>query len=561
VFAHRPIRHKLILMLLLLMVFMTAGSLAGLWGVTTYRNTVKGISNRAKELPYGDFLLGWVTNLRVNIKEIETTLDLSDKYGSLTLIDGDNIQKNLRKQFESDKWESRIPFNVENIQKNLREQFDSELTNFSNTFANYKSQMEKSNRANSLQMGVHVEEQQTVNEINVLLKKIRHRTAASDWLKDKAKILTIDEDLQNLQTRSTHLSRFFHERLEHLADNVRVEYRTLFYTTFGCMLLAGITIALFFRLFITWIFRPLTTLIDGSRQVATGDFDFRIQLSGNDEMSELADALNNMTEKFQVIQTDLNEKVEQRTIQMVRSDKMASVGFLAAGVAHEINNPMQSIALCAESLEQRLEDRSIESSEDFAAAKKYLQMIQDEAFRCKGITSQLLDLSRKGDETEEHTDLRSLIQVVVDMVVTLTKSQRKQITFEDCKSVMVVANPQEIKQVILNLINNAMESVDAGGHIRLKLGIRECMAEIMVSDNGCGMTKDVLQHLFEPFFTQRRHGQGTGLGLTIAYGIVEHHGGRMEAFSDGPGTGSRFRVLLPLAGKGSETLQTQFHAA
>ena len=117
-FAHTPIRHKLILMLLLLLVFMTAGSLAGLWGVNTYRNTVKGISNRAKELPHGKTLMRWVTNLRVNIKEIETTLDLSDKYGSITLI------------------------NVENIQKNLREQFNSELTNVSNTLASYKLQME-----------------------------------------------------------------------------------------------------------------------------------------------------------------------------------------------------------------------------------------------------------------------------------------------------------------------------------------------------------------------------------------------------------------------------------
>ena len=536
-FAHRPIRHKLILMLLLLLVFMTAGSLAGLWGVNTYRNTVKGISNRAKELPHGKTLMRWVTNLRVNIKEIETTLDLSDKYGSLTLI------------------------NVENIQKNLQEQFDSELTNVSNTLASYKSQMEKSYRGKTLQMVPSPEEQQTVTELHVLLKKIQRQTADSDWIEDKAKIGEIDDDLQNLQNYSANLSRFFRERLEHLADNVRVEYRTLFYTTFACMLLAGITIILFSRLFITWIFRPLTTLINGSRQVATGDFDFRIELSGNDEMSELADALNNMTEKFQIIQMDLNEKVEQRTIQMVRSDKMASVGFLAAGVAHEINNPMQSIALCAESLEKRLEDRSIDSTEDFAAAKKYLQMIQDEAFRCKGITSQLLDLSRKSDETEEHTDLRTLIKAVVDMVVTLTKSQRKQITFEDCKSVMIVANPQEIKQVILNLINNAMESVDAGGHIRLKLGIHDGMAAITVSDNGCGMTEDVLKHLFEPFFTQRRHGQGTGLGLTIAYGIVEHHGGRMEAFSDGPNAGSKFRILLPLAGSASGNLRTQFRAA
>ena len=224
-FAHRPIRHKLILMLLLLLVFMTAGSLAGLWGVNTYRNTVKGISNRAKELPHGKTLMRWVTNLRVNIKEIETTLDLSDKYGSLTLI------------------------NVENIQKNLQEQFDSELTNVSNTLASYKSQMEKSYRGKTLQMVPSPEEQQTVTELHVLLKKIQRQTADSDWIEDKAKIGEIDDDLQNLQNYSANLSRFFRERLEHLADNVRVEYRTLFYTTFACMLLAGITIILFNKFF------------------------------------------------------------------------------------------------------------------------------------------------------------------------------------------------------------------------------------------------------------------------------------------------------------------------
>ena len=87
------------------------------------------------------------------------------------------------------------------------------------------------------------------------------------------------------------------------------------------------------------------------------------------------------------------------------------------------------------------------------------------------------------------------------------------------------------------------------------------MAEIIVSDNGCGMTDEVRQHLFEPFFTKRRHGQGTGLGLTIAYGIVRHHGGQMEAMSDGPGCGSQFRVLLPLEGNNSNREFNQHNAA
>ena len=535
-FAHRPIRHKLIFMLLLLLVFMTAGSLAGLKGVLAYRTTVRSVSNRAKELPYAYSLSQQVMNLCVTIQEIQTTIDLRDKL-------------------------ENIPFDIEKEQKNSRQVFDSELTSFSGYLKSYESQIDDIGRGKSTQIDSSKKEQQAVNQINSYLKKIQKQTSTDEWTSDKSRIKGVAEDLQTLKTCCAKLPHFLQQRLKHLKDNVSGEYHALIYTTAAGMLLAVLTSILFIRLFLTWIFRPLTNLINGSRRVATGDFDFRIELQGNDEMSELADALNNMTEQFQIIQKDLNQKVEQRTIQMVRSDKMASVGFLAAGVAHEINNPMQSIALCAESLEQRLEDRSIDDHEGITAAKKYLRMIQDEAFRCKGITSQLLDLSRKGEETEEQTDLRTLIQAVVDMVVTLTKSQRKRITFEDCKSVMIVANPQEIKQVILNLINNAMESVDAGGHIRLRLAICEGMAEITVSDNGCGMTEEVQQHLFEPFFTQRRHGQGTGLGLTIAYGIIQHHGGRMEAVSDGPSTGSQFRVLLPLAGTNSDSRRNHFQAA
>ena len=517
--AHRPIRHKLIFMLFLLVIFVAAGFLASLTGVYLYRNTVKSVSMRAKELPYATSLMRWVGDLRVVVKEIESIED----YG----------------QHHDQSWlETEI----------LRRQFVASLTNFRNNLQAYRSQMKESTRHNSVVIGSSEDELQTVRTIDQILHQISETTHNREWTNEAKLIQQVDDDLTRLQQNSAKLPRFLHDRLEHLSGNVRVKYRTLIYTTWACILLAAATIVLFIRLFVAWIVRPLTILIDGSRCVAAGDFNYRIAIEGEDEMTELAEAMNNMTDKFQMVSKDLHQQVEQRTIQMVRNDKMASVGFLAAGVAHEINNPMASIALCADALEQRMKDHELGNAEEREATHKYIQMIQDEAFRCKGITDQLLDFSRKGDDVEEHTDLRELIQVVVDMVVTLTKSQRKQISFEDCKSVMIVANPQEIKQVILNLINNAMESVEAGGHVRIRLGICGEMAEITVSDNGCGMTEEVRQHLFEPFFTQRRHGQGTGLGLTIACGIVQHHGGQMEAMSKGPGSGSKFRVLLPLAG-------------
>ena len=148
-------------------------------------------------------------------------------------------------------------------------------------------------------------------------------------------------------------------------------------------------------------------------------------------MSELADAMNDMTARFQAIRDDLDRQVQERTKQVVRSEQLASVGFLAAGVAHEINNPLASIALCAESLEGRHPRRARSGRRHQRrrrdVIRNYLRMIQNEAFRCKGITEQLLDFSRMGDVTRQNTDLRELVQGVIDMVGHLGTYQDKQL--------------------------------------------------------------------------------------------------------------------------------------
>jgi two-component system, NtrC family, sensor kinase len=241
---------------------------------------------------------------------------------------------------------------------------------------------------------------------------------------------------------------------------------------------------------------------------------------------------------------------------VVRSEQLASVGFLAAGVAHEINNPLASIALCAESLESRIQEilgaASDPASADQDVIRNYLRMIQNEAFRCKGITERLLDFSRMGDVKRQNTDLRELIQGVIDMVGHLGRYQDKHIEFLPGDALIAPVNPQELKQVVLNLITNGLDSLSPGGRLRIALGKNRGQAEILFSDNGCGMTDEVLKHLFEPFFTRRRNGQGTGLGLSITYRIVEDHGGHIDVHSDGPGKGSQVRVALPLAEKHKE---------
>jgi signal transduction histidine kinase len=287
-------------------------------------------------------------------------------------------------------------------------------------------------------------------------------------------------------------------------------------------------------------------LIKGSRFVAAGDFGYRIKINTHDEMAELAGAMNDMTDRFQAIRDDLDRQVQVRTKQVVRSEQLASVGYLAAGVAHEINNPLASIAMCAESLEGRLAEIAPAEDEKSAVVGRYLRMIQTEAFRCKEITEKLLDFSRLGDVQHQTTDLRELVQGVIDMVRHLGKYHEKQILFAPGEPILAPVNAQEIKQVVLNLITNALDSVDPGGTLHVELHRTAGSAEMVFTDNGCGMTGEVLEHLFEPFFTRKRGGQGTGLGLSIVYRIVADHGGQIDASSAGPGRGSQFRVVLPL---------------
>jgi signal transduction histidine kinase len=263
-------------------------------------------------------------------------------------------------------------------------------------------------------------------------------------------------------------------------------------------------------------------------------------------MSELAGAMNDMTSRFQDIRDDLDRQVQERTKQVVRSEQLASVGFLAAGVAHEINNPLAAIAMSAESLEDRLSQSLPAGHPDAKLVLNYLQMIQSEAFRCKEITEKLLDFSRIGEVRRQDTDLHQLVQDVIDMLRHMGKYDEKHLALEPGPSVVVPVNSQQIKQVVLNLVVNSLEAVDPGGSVQVSVRERGGEAVLTLADDGCGMTPDVLEHLFEPFFTRRRSGQGTGLGLSIAYRIVADHDGAIEASSAGPGQGSRFCVHLPL---------------
>jgi signal transduction histidine kinase len=331
-----------------------------------------------------------------------------------------------------------------------------------------------------------------------------------------------------------------------------VGYRTLIITTWAAALAATVLLAALGVLTYRWVFRPLRLLGHGSRRVAAGDFSFRIRLDTRDEMAELAGALDDMTQRFQEIRDDLDRQVQLRTREVVRNEQLASVGFLAAGVAHEINNPLASIAMCAESLESRLDTPPTDES-DTQVMRRYLELIQQEAFRCKGITEKLLDFSRLGEVRRQATAILALVDDVADMLRHVGRFAGRTIDIEAGSDVLVMVNPQEIKQVVLNLLVNALDSIEETGRVHVAVRRDGATAVLTLTDDGCGMTDEVLEHLFEPFFTRRKSGQGTGLGLSIVHRIVADHGGRIEATSAGPGTGSTFRVTLPVAEVGGTT--------
>jgi signal transduction histidine kinase len=301
------------------------------------------------------------------------------------------------------------------------------------------------------------------------------------------------------------------------------------------------------RLVRRWVLSPLQLLQRGVRHVARGSFDYKIDLRSGDEMQDLAEAFNDMTAKISMTYSELEHQVQERSRQLVRSERLAGVGFLAAGVAHEINNPLASIAFCAEALDHRLERMlSASAQPDHQVVANYLKMIQEEAFRCKNITEKLLDFSRCNDIKRERIDLAGLIVGVVEMIRHIGKYTGKSIIFHPREAVMAHVDAQEIKQVVLNLIVNALESMSASGTLRIDARYNHGMAEIVFADNGCGMSPEVLENIFEPFFTRRRDGKGTGLGLSITHRIINQHHGDIMAYSAGENQGSTFTVRLPI---------------
>jgi two-component system, NtrC family, sensor kinase len=544
VLSRWPIRNKLLVGIALLLVIMFTMSISSFEGTYAYRDLVRSISYRSSELPLATAVLDRISDLRVTLANLEF-FSLHPELQLATPLE-ERLGDTFRQRYS--------------------EAFRQQFAEVCSRVQDYSDELNDHAR-NTAHIGNTNRELETLGKVEQKLTVVQKKTSREDWFFSSENTGNVDVELLSLQTLAEVLPSYLEDNMRGLKNEVLSRYRTWIILAWVCAIAATVFVAVFIRFGYRWIFRPLRLLVKGSRTVAAGNFNYRLHLDSHDEMAELAAAMNDMTARFCTIRDDLDRQVQLRTKQVVRSEQLASVGFLAAGVAHEINNPLASIALCAESLEGRLQEMCPAGSQHSEVVQRYLKMIQTEAFRCKEITEKLLDFSRLGPAKRQSTDLRELIQSVIDMVRHLGKYQNRNVDFAAGEPVIAPVNAQEIKQVALNLVTNALDSLDAAGTLTIQLSRKPDFAEMIFTDNGCGMTDEVLRHLFEPFFTRKRSGQGTGLGLSIVYRIVSEHGGQIEAASAGPGRGSQFHVTFPLgepvkaaSQDSSSTLKTQLAA-
>lgn len=296
-------------------------------------------------------------------------------------------------------------------------------------------------------------------------------------------------------------------------------------------LIAGATIllAILIAIPLAWsITRPLTSLAEATRSVAEGDWSVRVPSSGPQEMSILAQSFNTMVERLK----DTQE-------QLVQKEKLASVGQLAAGVAHEINNPLGAVLLYADILHK-------EAPKDNQQQREDLQMIIREATRCKTIVNDLLNFSRQNEVLAQETDLNDLLrELVAEASQQDLYQQIELLTDLSLDLPHVQADPLQLRQVFLNLMTNAAEAMPDGGYLTLRTakGPAAGFVTVEVQDTGVGIPEETMKKLFTPFFTTKPIGKGTGLGLAIVYGIVKMHQGRIGVQSQ-VGEGTTFIITL-----------------
>jgi two-component system, NtrC family, sensor kinase len=230
-----------------------------------------------------------------------------------------------------------------------------------------------------------------------------------------------------------------------------------------------------------------------------------------------------------------------------RAEKLAAVGRLAAGVVHEINNPLATISACAEALEQRVDEGDFNESPALGDLNEYLGLIKSEAFRCKNITTGLLDFSRIRTGERNSIDVTEILRSAVNLISHQKRGSQIDFVIETPDDLpLVYADSGQVQQAVIALATNAIDAMPNGGKLTFRAALLAKAIAIEIEDTGVGIPPEDMSKIFEPFFTTKEVGKGTGLGLAVCYGIITDHGGRLSVRSN-VGKGTTFTILLPVS--------------
>ncbi|MEK6546277.1 MAG: ATP-binding protein, partial [Nitrospinota bacterium] len=335
-------------------------------------------------------------------------------------------------------------------------------------------------------------------------------------------------------------------------------FEKLFVITISAAILLTVIMGIIISKMLT---NPLSRLKRGVQLIGKGNLDYRLNIKSGDEVEDVAVEFNNMAEKLKKYSRNLEEKVEERTKkvedyekQLIHSEKMASLGLLAAGVAHEINNPIGIIVNRIECLKMENKNNDIPEK-----VMKDLDTMMHHAMRVSSITGNLLSFSRESSYEFRSQDVNKIIEKVLMFLEASISA--KGITMEKeltMRLPLVFGSNGGLEQVFLNIIHNAMDATKNGGKIKietkngiippsppLEKGGEGGFVSIIISDTGDGIPHEYIGKIFDPFFTTKEIGKGTGLGLSISYGIIKEHGGEIRVDSE-VSKGTTFTVLLPV---------------
>ncbi|MBZ4686478.1 MAG: sensor histidine kinase [Clostridiales bacterium] len=302
------------------------------------------------------------------------------------------------------------------------------------------------------------------------------------------------------------------------------------------IILLAIAVSIFFGIRFS---NSLRNLEQGVQEIRKGNLDYEVRVQGRDELSRLGETLNMMRKELRTSR--------QKEHALRQAEKLSSLGLLASGVAHELNNPLGVISAYAEDLQEQLAEGNAQDLVIEGELQYYLQIIIKQSRRCKEIIGNLLNFARKSRSENEKVDLRQ----VVDNTLQLVKYriEKKEIATEvniPNSIPTLTANFGDLQQVLLNVITNALDALETGGWLKISASIEEKHLFLKIMDNGSGIEQDDLNRIFEPFFTTKEPGRGTGLGLSICYGIMQKMGGRI-AVESVPGEGTTVTLVFPLS--------------